>query len=84
MYSTDNQIDFILQSIIRSEQIANYSYKNGTRVKKGYFYKDEKGVERFKHVADYSYISVEPWPLKLSRTLAKDLLKIPNVGDKKL
>lgn len=41
MYSSDGQIDFILDAILRSEELTSYSYKNGTRAKKGHFYKDE-------------------------------------------
>jgi hypothetical protein len=84
MYSTENQVDFVLQSIIESDLVAKYSYKNGTRVKKGKFYKDPDGKEKFMPIQDFSHINNEPWPLKLSRFYAKELLKIENSGDKKL
>jgi hypothetical protein len=45
MYSNEFQVEFVLQSILKSDLEAKYSYKNGTRVKKGYFYKDDKGIE---------------------------------------
>lgn len=84
MYSTDNQIDYTLQAILKADAVAKYSYKNGTRVKKGTFYKDANGIERFKPIADFSHIGEEPWPLKYSRFYSKELLKIDNSGHKKI
>lgn len=84
MYSTDNQIDYTLQAILKADAVAKYSYKNGTRVKKGTFYKDANGIERFKPISDFSHIGEEPWPLKYSRFYSKELLKIDNSGHKKI
>jgi hypothetical protein len=41
-------------------------------------------VERFRHVQDFSHFSTEPWPLKISRTQARELLQVANVGEKRM
>ena len=82
MYANEPQIDYVLQSIIKADNIAKFSYKNGTRIKKGEYYKDANGIERFRHMIDFSHIGEEPWPLKFSRVYAKDLLKNSDSGSK--
>lgn len=79
--SQESQVDLIIDSVLISEVVHKYSYKNGTRVLKGNWVVDQNGKKVFDYRKCYSYLTMEPWTLKASRQHAKMLLKSNSTGD---
>lgn len=80
-FSKESQIDLMIEAILKSEKIYKYTYKNGTRIAKGKYVVDKNGKQKFQPLFDLAYLSVEPWPLKFSKTYAKLMIGAISTGD---
>lgn len=83
-FSNSSQIDLVLESILRSEKIYKYTYKNGTRIAKGTYSVDKDGKQKFTPEMDIEFLNTEPWPLKISKEYAKILMEVKSTGDRKI